>query len=171
MKKLLFCVLGGLLPAAGLLAQDAAPANSTVDSHEANLKAYVQLLRTDVQKSKAQIMGTVMQLDADQASKFWPVYKQFETELAGLGDQVVALIKTYATNYDKLTPQVADGLATKLLSIESQRNDLKKKYYGKMKAATDAITAMRFLQVENQLERVVDLQVASDLPVVPTPSE
>ncbi len=171
MRQLFSPVLGGLILIPVLAAGAPAAQEAKVDNHEMNLRAYVQLLRQDVQKSKAQIMGTVMQLDSDSAAKFWPVYKQFETELAGIGDQVVGLIKNYAANYDKMTPEIADGLATKLLSLESQRNQLKHKYYTKVKAATDAITAMRFLQVENQLERVVDLQVASELPVITSPGE
>ena len=171
MKKLFLLTTGGLLVAAVLAAQTPAPTSVKSDSQELNLRAYVELLRTDVQKSKAQIMGAVMQLDSDDATKFWPVYKQFEADLSKIGDQVVALIKEYAANYEKMTPSVADGLATKLLSLEQQRNELKRKYYQKMKAATDAITAMRFLQVENQLERVVDLQVASQLPVIVNPGE
>jgi hypothetical protein len=171
MKKLFPTLLGGLLLTTVLAAQTPTPQDASADSHEQNIKAYVEALRHDIRGSKAQIMGAVMQLDSDEATKFWPVYKQFEGELAKLGDQVASLVHEYVTNYTKMTPTVADGLATKLLTLESQRNQLKRKYYEKMKSATDAITAMRFLQVENQLERVIDLQVASELPVIQNPRE
>jgi hypothetical protein len=65
-----------------------------------------------------------------------------------------------------MTPQVADQLASKLLDIEQQRNALKRTYYGKFKSALDPITAARFLQVENQLENLIDLQIAARLPVI-----
>jgi hypothetical protein len=171
MKKLLSPLLGGLLLATVLAAQTPAPEGAKADSHEQNIKAYVEALRHDIRNSKAQIMGAVMQLDSDDATKFWPVYKQFEGELTKIGDQVTSLVHEYVANYDKMTPSVADGLATKLLSLEGQRNELKRKYYQKMKSATDAITAMRFLQVENQLERLIDLQIASELPVVQNTGE
>ncbi len=157
-------LLGGLLLTTVLTAQTQPAAKP--DSRELNLRAYVDLLRSDVQKSKAQVMATVMQLDADDAAKFWPIYKDFQSDLAKVGDQVLVLIKDYAAHYDNMKPEIADELATKLLDLERQRNDLKKKYYLKFKTATDPITAMRFLQVENQLERLVDLQVASELPVI-----
>ena len=159
-----------LLLGASLLVQMPAHAadSATTDrasGEEMNIRAYMELLRTDVKKSKAQIMGEVMQLDADQAQKFWPIYKEFETELAKLGDQVVAAIRSYAENYGKLTDATADQLAGKVLTIEQQRNTLKKKYYDRMKSSLGGITAMRFLQVENQLERLVDLQIAAQLPI------
>jgi hypothetical protein len=108
----------------------------------------------------------VMQLDADHAAKFWPIYKEFEGEYTKIGDGIVGLIKRYSQNYDNMTDQVADQLATRVLDLEQERNALKRKYYQRFKQAIDSFVAARFLQVENQLERVIDLQVASELPVI-----
>jgi len=146
-------------------AKPAAAGAERLSPEETNTRAYIELLRTDVKKSKSQIMGEVMQLDTDEAQKFWPLYKDFETDLSKLGDQVVAAVSTYAENYGKMTDALADQLANKVLSIEQQRNALKKKHYDRMKASLGGITAMRFLQVENQLERLVDLQIAAQLPI------
>jgi hypothetical protein len=52
------------------------------------------------------------------------------------------------------------------LNIEQERNAVKRKYCQRFKETLDAITAMRFLQVENQLERLIDLQIAAELPVI-----
>jgi hypothetical protein len=135
-------------------------------NEEMNIRAYIELLRTDVKKARTQIMGDVMELDAEQASKFWPIYKEFENEYSGVGDQIVAAVRSYADHYDEMTDAVADQLANQVLNIEQQRNALKKKYYGQFKEALGAITSARFLQVENQLERLMDLQVAASLPVI-----
>jgi len=135
-------------------------------NEEVNIRAYIELLRTDVKKSKSQILGEVMQLDAGQATRFWPIYKDFETRYSALGDQVVALVRNYAEHYDDMTDAVADQLANQVLSIEQQRNVLKKEFYDRFKQGLGAITATRFLQVENQLERLMDLQIAAQLPTV-----
>ncbi len=135
-------------------------------NEEVNIRAYIELLRTDIRKTKSQLVGDVMQLDADESAKFWPIYKEFEAEFASLGDQVVALVKEYSLNYDKMTDAAADRMAKQILSIEQQRNGLKSKYYERMKSGLGAILAARFLQVENQLERLIDLQIAAELPVV-----
>jgi hypothetical protein len=175
MKTFVFAASFALLIASGIPAQTPTKASaksasaggpSTASNEDLNIRAYIELLRTDIKKSKSQIMGDVMQLDTDQSTKFWPIYKEFETEFSTLGEQVVALVKNYADHYDAMTDDIADQLATKVLSIEDQRNELKKKYYGRFKEALGGITATRFLQVENQLERLVDLQIASQLPVI-----
>jgi hypothetical protein len=175
MKRLLIAAICALLAALVLSAQPAKPASSkaaglgkpgAAANEDVNIRAYIELLRTDVRNSKSQIMAEVMQLDAAQAAKFWPIYKDFEAELSTLGDQVVALVKNYSDHYTDLTDAVADQLGVSALAIEQQRNEIKKKYYGRMKEGVGAVTAVRFLQVENQLERLVDLQIAAQLPVI-----
>ena len=175
MKTVMLSAACALLTCTTLSGQTSAKSNAKPMAHreadaasnrELNLRAYVELLRLDVRKAKSQVMGQIMQLDADESAKFWPIYKTFETELTAVGDQVVAVIKEYTANYDNMSAAVADQLAQKLLGIEQQRHELKKKYYARMKDALDAITATRFLQVENQLERLIDLQIAAELPVI-----
>ncbi len=63
-----------------------------------------------------------------------------------------------------MTNDAADHLALKVLDIEKQRTALKYKYYDRLKSVVGPMTATRFLMLENQIERVVDLQIASELP-------
>jgi hypothetical protein len=131
-----------------------------------NIRAYIELLRGDVNKSKSQVMGQVMALDPDQSAKFWPVYRDYQAALAKIGDRVADLIKDYAANYANMTDAAADNLSNRMLTLEQERTLLKKQYYERVKTALGAIHATRFLQVENQLERLVDLQVSASLPVI-----
>ena len=139
---------------------------TSASNQELNIDAYIELLRTDVRKSKSQIMGQVMQFNPNQAATFWPIYQQFDATLTKIGDRTKELIRKYADNYGQMSGDVADQLATELLELEQQRNDLKKQYYHKIKQAIDPITAARFLQVENQLERLIDLEISAGLPVI-----
>jgi hypothetical protein len=167
-------VLGLLLGPLGLVAQTPVKPVATTGvrneskaamDQEKNIEAYIQLMRTDLRNEKAQVTGAVMQLDAEDSAKFWPIYKDFEAELAQVYDGVVGLVEDYAKVYDNLTDSAADPLGTKVLDLEQQRNDVKRKYYKRMKESLGAVLAVRFLQVENQIERLIDLQIASELPV------
>ena len=60
----------------------------------------------------------------------------------------------------------ADELIQKALDYQKQRSELLAKYYERMKQSVGAITAARFLQVEHQLLLIIDLQIASSLPIV-----
>jgi hypothetical protein len=139
---------------------------SKPDTQDQNLRADIELLRSDVRADKAKILAAMMQLDDKDAAVFWPLYHDYESELSKLYDEKVAGIMDYADHYLQMTDAKADDLATRALQWEQQRTDLKKKYYERFKKALSPITAARFLQVENQLLMLVDLQVASSLPII-----
>ena len=72
-------------------------AQPALKSDPQNIQAYIDLLRADVRQQKAEMMGAVMQLSAADAAKFWPIYEQYDAELAKLNDQRVANIQEYAS--------------------------------------------------------------------------
>jgi len=141
-------------------------ASPEADAQEKNLQSYIDLLRRDVRQQKAEIMGAVMVLSAADAAKFWPIYTDYDAELIKLNDQRVENIKEYSRNYDQMTDDKADELVQKSLAYQQQRAELLAKTYGRVKEALGGITAARFAQVENQLLLIIDLQIASSLPVV-----
>ena len=129
-------------------------------------KAYIDLMRGDVRQQKAEMMGSVMVLSAQDAAKFWPIYSDYDAQLAKLNDQRVEIIKEYAHSYDQMTDAKADELIKKSMAYQKQRAELLVQTYDKVKEALGAVTAARFAMVEHQLLLIIDLQIDSSLPVV-----
>ena len=144
--------------------QAAAPPAAT--PQEKNVKEYIQLLRENVRQEKAELMGAVMRLSAHGAAKFWPIYAEYETELTKVNDLRVANIEEYARTYNDMTDEKADQLIQNAMQYQKMRSDLLAKYYERVKQSLGAITAARFVQVENQLLLIIDLQIDSSLPLV-----
>ena len=142
------------------------PAASSDPNAQKNIQEYIDLLREDVRQQKAEMMGAVMLLSAADAAKFWPIYNEYDAALAKLNDQRVANIKEYARSYNQMTDAKADELVQNALAYHKQRAELLAKTYDRVKQALGAITAARFVQVEGQLLALIDLQTASQLPVV-----
>jgi hypothetical protein len=65
-----------------------------------------------------------------------------------------------------MTDEKADELIQNAVSYRKQRAELLAKYYGRVKEALGAVTAARFAQIEDQLLLIIDLQIASSLPIV-----
>lgn len=149
--------------AATAFAQDAP---SAADTKEANLKAYVELLRKDLKKDKVAILTELMQLSPEESAKFWPVYNEYDKALTKLADERIAFIRMYAENLGSLTDAKAMQIATGLLDLEGRRNQLKKEYLQRMSQTVSVKLAVRFVQIENQIEKLVDLQIAASLPIV-----
>ena len=136
------------------------------DAQKKNIQEYIELMRTNVRDQKAEIMGAVMQLDIDDSAKFWPIYSEYDAELTKLNNLRVKNIEDYAQNYTQMTDEKADALIQKAMVYQKQRSELLAKYYERMKQALGAVNAARFLQVEYQLLLLIDLQIASSLPIV-----
>jgi hypothetical protein len=148
-------------------AQEAAPSATLPrsEARERNLRAYVELLRSDLRTQKVALITEVMHFTDAEDQAFWPLYREYELEQSRLNDDRLALIESYAKSYDKLTASAADELMARALNLESRRAALKQKFYTRLKGAMSPLTAARALQIENQIQLLVDLQIAASLPV------
>ena len=135
-----------------------------------DVNSYIELLRSDVKTQAREIITESMHFDEHDASAFWPIYRDYEFELGKLGDARIALIKEYAANYDSMTDKKAEELMNKVMKFQEDRLKLKKKYFKKIAKALSATTAAKFTQVDNELQLLIDLQIASQLPLVKKPT-
>jgi hypothetical protein len=147
-------------------AEKQAPPAAMTDTQQKNLQEYIELLRSNVREQKDEVLGFIMALDVDQSAKFWPIYSEYDVELTKLNDLRVANIQEYARRYGQMTDAKADELIQNAFQYRKQRSELLAKYYGRLKDSLGAIEAARFLQIEDQLLAITDLQIASVLPVV-----
>jgi len=138
---------------------------ANADTRDRNLRAYAELLRSDLRAQKVAVITEVMEFTEAEDAAFWPVYREYETELAKINDDRMALIKDYAMGYDALTDATADGFAVRALGLEARRHALLERFYARFKAVVPAKTAARFLQVEHQILLLLDLQIAASLPI------
>ena len=128
--------------------------------------AYVELLRSDVKTQRVAIITEVMQFSDSASAVFWPIYRDYEFEATKIGDDMLALIKDYAANYDSLSEEMAKDLAKRSLKIGEDRLKLRKKYFKRVEKALGSVTAAKFLQIENQIALLIDLQIAQTLPLI-----
>jgi len=155
-----------LLAGAPCASAQATTTNGANATREVNLRAYVELLRSDLRTQKVAIITEVMQFTDDEDAKFWPIYRDYETQLAKINDDRIKGITEYADNFDKITDDLADRLVHASLSLEERRHALKSQTYERLRSALSPKTAARFLQVENQILLLLDLQIAASLPIV-----
>ncbi len=158
-KTRLLMMMAALLVASGAMAQTATTDQSGTDTD-------IALLRSDVQAQKTDIIGKTMQLNDTDAKAFWPLYREYQTKQQTLGDQRVTVIKDYAAQYDTLTDAQADSLMARMIKFNQSRNNLTAEYFPKFKKAIGAKQAAKFMQVDNRLTLLVDLQLANSIPII-----
>jgi len=149
----------------GLFAQEQ-KVQDPAQSQELNEQAYIRLLRADLKTKKQQIVTDTMQLTDQQGAIFWPIYRQYDAEQTKLGDQKLTMVQDYAQNFLNMSNEKADQLAQRVMALDDQRSALRRKYYDLMKKSLPSVLVVRFFQVEAQLQLLVDLQIASNLPII-----
>ncbi len=145
-----------------------ATAQTTADPAKvrADVDKALDTLRKEGRAGKADILGKTMALDATQAAAFWPIYKQYEAEVQTLGDERVAIIQDMAEHFDTLDDAKVNALVNRQIALEEKKIALVKKYRDEMSKALPAKTVARWLQVEYRLGKLVELSVASEIPLV-----
>jgi hypothetical protein len=156
-----------ILPALPAAAQDATPqAGKELAPDLGNLRAFVELARSDLRTQKALVLAENLPLTNDEAAEFWPVQREYDQELTKLLDRRVELITRYAKQYQTMTDADASKLANEVFDLEEKRTALKRKYFKKFCKVVPPLKAARFFQIENQINMAIDLQIAASLPLI-----
>jgi hypothetical protein len=132
--------------------------------HRSFPESYVALLRSELQTKKIDVIQQNLTLPDDQARKFWPLQRSYENDLSKLDDSGVYFIRDYAKNWDEVNEETARSLGKRVLEYRKKRDDLHGKYFDRISKKISPTVAVKFFQIEMQLEDIVDLGVASSLP-------
>jgi len=154
-----------LLYAAALCASTAT--TLLADSPRLTPDDYLNLLRIDLRVSKAEVMADAMELSAAESAAFWPVYRDYDAELSRLNADRINLFREFAECYASINEEKAAELSRRTFEFMHRRLELLQKYARKIAKATSPTVAARFAQVENHLQMLVDVQLASEFPLIP----
>jgi len=153
MKKLFLILV--LLASTSVFAQD--------------VESYIELLKSELKTDRKVIITESMEFTQQQSEAFWPIYTEFEHELEKLAGKRIANIKDFAANYDSLTDKKADELIKTSFSFQNDRLSLNEKYYKKFADVLTPMVAAKYMQVENQIQLIIDLSIAANLPLAKKP--
>jgi hypothetical protein len=154
-----------LILSGALLKQSSAqaPANSSAQN---TTDQDIDLLRKDIRSQKKQIIAANLQLTDAEAVKFWPIYDQYTAELVKVNDAKYGAIKEYAASYDTLTDEHAVALARNLLTVDQQVALLRLRYVPIVNAVISGKKTALFFQIDRRLTMLIDLQLASAIPMI-----
>jgi hypothetical protein len=126
----------------------------------------MQLVREKIKTDKKLFIAQNMNLTESEAKVFWPVYENYQKDLAKLVDKTVKLIENYAANYETMTEEAAKGLIDGYLAIEAERVTLMKSFLPKFRKVLPEKKVARYYQLENKINAVVKYELATQIPLV-----
>jgi len=157
-KTLMVCVVTlGLAPAFAQTRPAAAPAPDSM-----------QILREKLKADKKLVVAANMQLKDKEAQGFWPIYDEYQKELARINKRTGDLIRRYAREYnaDSLKNDEARKLINDILEIEAAELAAKRALVEKASKVLTGKKMARYVQIEQKIRAAVMYELADAVPLV-----
>jgi len=126
----------------------------------------LDLLRKDLRSQRKQLVATNLSLTDTEATKFWPVYDQYVSELIAINDKKFGLIQDYADNWGKLTNEQSLSFVRQWLDADIATAQLRQKYVPVVSKVLDGKKSATFFQLDRRIAMMMELQVSSQMPLV-----
>jgi hypothetical protein len=128
----------------------------------------MQILRDKIKGDKRLLVSMNMELTAPEGKAFWPVYEQYQKDLAAINGRIIKLIESYAADYraNTLTDEKAKKLVDEYVAVEKAEAALKTASVPKLRKVLPEKKVVRYLQIENKIRAAVKYELATQVPLV-----
>ncbi len=127
----------------------------------------IQLMRSDLQSGKNRVIADTMKFTDPESTAFWPIYRDYAHDQHVIADQRLSVITDYAKHIDNMDDAKAKQLSEQMMGIEEKTVKLQQEYWPRFEKALGAKRAAKFFQVDNRLSMMIDVQLASEIPLIP----
>lgn len=141
-------------------------ASAQTAASQPNIDQAIEQARKDARTDVNTLITAGMGFTSDEAAKFWPMYKTYETQVKALNDGRIAVVKEYAQNYASMTDAKATELMQKALDYEAKAAAAKKGFLAEMQKVFPGKTVARFYQVHSRIDALITLTLAAQIPLV-----
>jgi len=150
-----------LLSTAVILTPAARGASNQLEADE------IAVVRSVIKADRQATVASALQLTEAEAQAFWPLYHQYRAEMDQLGDEILKLTQEYAGYYPEVPADRARTMLKDLTGLQKKHVATRTKFLKKFRKALPDAKNLRFAQVENRLDLVLQLRLASGIPLVP----
>lgn len=135
------------------------------DTSTAALRREMDSVRTAIRTNRKKIVAGAMDLTTEENQKFWPLYAEYRDSAAKHGDRLTNIIMEYAANYNTLTDGQASKLMNDYAALDQDRLNLRGAYVKKFAAFLPPRKLMRYFQLENKLDAIMNYDLAATIPL------
>ncbi len=126
----------------------------------------IELTRLAIQRQRDDLVTQFMEFNYEEGQAFWPVYGAYRAQMVKIGDRTQKLIIDYAENRDNLSHQKALAMLDESLKIEEAQLKLKRKYVKEFKKVLSPKKVVRFFQLDNKFNAMVNYNLSGSIPLV-----
>lgn len=125
----------------------------------------IEVVRAQINTDRQAVVAINMTLSEAQSEGFWPVYREYHGERDELMDTRVRLLTEFRDNYMGMTAEQAKQILADALKLEEKLVKLKQKYRSKFEKVLAPRATLRYYQIENKLDTIINFELASVVPL------
>jgi hypothetical protein len=140
-------------------------AQTTLAQTTPNSRDQAEVIISQIQADKRAVVLDAMNLSDAEVAKFTPIYDDYQAKMKGIMTRGTDVITKFASNYDSMTDDAAKSIMKDFFKVRDDRNALVKEYAKKMEKALPPTKVLRWVQVENKLNALLDFEAARLVPL------
>jgi hypothetical protein len=127
----------------------------------------MQILREKLKGDKKIVVALNMDLTEGEAKTFWPIYDEYQKDLAKLNRRTAELIQRYAREYKAgaVKNDEARQMIEDLIDIENDEIKRKRAVVAKLNKVLTGKKMARYMQIEQKIRAVVKYEIADSVPL------
>jgi hypothetical protein len=129
----------------------------------------MQILLDKIKADKKLLVANNMDLTESEAKDFWPVYDQYQQQLANFNQRIGKLIESYAAAYrtNSMTDEAAKKIIADFVAIEKGEAAMKAFFVPKLSQVLPPKKVARYFQIENKIRAALKYELAGGIPLIP----
>ena len=124
------------------------------------------IIRKALETERRALVADNMNLVTEEEKIFWDIYDQYEAENSSVLKEKMEILKDFLEKYETMSDEEAARLMEKTFDLESRGQKIRKKYYKRLKKELSVTHAVRFTQVERQLETFMRIMMYQETPLL-----
>jgi len=124
-----------------------------------------QINKAAIEAQKKAIVANNLPLTDEEEKAFWPVYEEYQKALEAQMKEEGQLIESYAEAYGNLDDAKAKELLDGWMKNQESAVQLRQDYLPKFEKVLPATKVIRYYQIENKIDAIVDFEVAAVIPL------
>lgn len=119
----------------------------------------IQQKREQVKAQKVAFITDKLNLDAEAAQKFWPIYNEYMDEKETISNKKRELMQNMSDNQNSLSEEEFEKMGDEFIDLNLKESELAKEYHYKYKEALTPSQILKLYKAENQFKQFLIKQI------------
>jgi len=128
----------------------------------------LDLLRSDLRTERHAIVMSSLNLTEAERAVFMPIYEEYTAVMRTHWEARLVLVDDYTKARETLGVGQAAEFMKRLFALEREDISIREKYAQKVSKVLPTTIAARWAQIERRLGQLMELQIANEVPLVPS---